>query len=80
MLQLQLPQGLNILDSDIVSQLCVFSMFFIITPIEAHRDCDPAVINQKADEDTSISVTTKSIPQYYELVKTNISFQLALFP
>ena len=41
-----------------------------ITPIEANRVFSPAVPDQRVGEDTSIGVTTISIPQLYELVKT----------
>ncbi len=42
-----------------------------ITPIEANRIFDPAVTTASNGEDTSTSVTTISIPQLYEIVKTH---------
>lgn len=41
-----------------------------ITPIEANRIFSPAVPNKNVGEDTSTSVTTITIPQLYDLVKT----------
>lgn len=41
-----------------------------VTPIEANRIFSPAVDNENITKDTSISVTTISIPQLYEFVKT----------